>query len=410
MGGGPPVNPIRIKALLLLMLSTLLCWVGFQIPAADASASVHRQLSPLTFDQLGVDGLFAQLVMIGAQYSDPTASISTVQAGAGGLVFAGQPPSGSGPAIEAGIAALNGDALIPPFMSTDEEGGFVSRLSNVLGALPSPRDMPTEWSPAQTQSELAAYARAMRVLGITMDLAPVLDTAPATDTIADESDRSFSENPTIVSLYGLAFAKGLEQGGVVPVVKHFPGLGHANADTDLGPATDPPLAQLAQEDLIPFENAIRAALPVVMMSNVMVPGLTGDTPASLSPAAYTFLHGLGFNGMTITDSLDAGAISGAGDSAPAASVKAIEAGADMVIVTNASEFAGVVTQLENAFESGQLPISRIVDALVHVLEAKGYSVTTSLSATLANLMATSMSCRQLALLTGACAHMEHRSP
>src|SRR5581483_586671 len=112
---------------------------------------------------------------------------------------------------------------------------------------------------------------------------------------------------------GMAFAQGLQAAGIVPVVKHVPGIGHASADTDLGPATDPPLAQLQGHDLIPFDQAVSAGAPVVMVSHAIVPGLTGGLPASLSPATYQLLRdGLGFQGVAVTDALAAGAISAAG--------------------------------------------------------------------------------------------------
>ena len=178
-----------------------------------------------------------------------------------------------------------------------------------------------------------------------MDLAPVLDTASPADTVAGESYRSFSENGGVAASYGLAYAKGLRAAGVVPVAKHFPGLGHASADTDNGPATDPPLSQLETDDLIPFEQAAAAGLPVVMVGHPMVPGLTGSVPASLSPAAYQFLRTqVGFGGVAMTDDLDAGAISAAGYTQPAAAVRAIESGADMAMI-DAGQWSATVSAL-----------------------------------------------------------------
>src|SRR5262249_31671276 len=158
-------------------------------------------------------------------------------AGVGGIVFFGQPPAGSGPALRSGIAALAQAATshgqVVPWMSTDEEGGPIARLANVIGALPSPRQMAAQWSPAQVQAVLASDGGAMRWLGITMDLAPVVDTASPANTVAGENFRSFSENGHTAAAYGIAYANGLSSAGVVPVVKHFPGLGHSTANTDL---------------------------------------------------------------------------------------------------------------------------------------------------------------------------------
>ena len=89
--------------------------------------------------------------------------------------------------------ALLGAAHIVPLMATDEEGGEIERLSNVVGALPWPRQMAEQWSTAEVTAQLTGVAQRMRALGMNMDLAPVLDTASSTDTIDDEDFRSFSE-------------------------------------------------------------------------------------------------------------------------------------------------------------------------------------------------------------------------
>jgi hypothetical protein len=259
-------------------------------------------------------------------------------------------------------------------MSTDEEGGYVARLSKVIGSLPTPRQMAAMWTTAQVQSVMATHGAAMHGLGFTMDLAPVLDTAPVSDTIADETDRSFSENGDVAAAYGLAFANGLSQSSVVPVVKHFPGLGHANANTDLGPATDPSLSQLESDDLIPFQQAVAHGLPVVMVSHAMVPGLSGSVPASLSPATYGFLRGsLDFSGVALTDDLAAGAIVDAGYSEPAAAVAALSAGADMAMI-DVSAWPATVTALEQAVSSGRISLSSVNQSVTRIVQAKGLRI------------------------------------
>ena len=319
-----------------------------------------------------------QVLMVSGQFSNLGASTPMAAAGVGGFVLFGQPSAGSGPAIGSGIAGLDASAgahgQVVPWMSTDEEGGPIARLSNVIGPLASPRQMAAQWTPAQVQSVMAGHGSAMRSLGLTMDLAPVVDTASPGDTVAGESYRSFSENGGVAASYGVAYANGLQSSGVVPVVKHFPGLGHATADTDNGPATDPPLSQLETDDLIPFEQAARAGLPVVMVGHPMVPGLTGTVPASLSPATYQLLRGqVGFGGVALTDDLDAGAISAAGYTQPAAAVRAIEAGADMAMI-DAGQWSATVSALSQAVSSGALPTAELDAAATRVLAAKGIPV------------------------------------
>ncbi len=316
-----------------------------------------------------------QLLMVAGQFSDLSASTPMASAGVGGLVLFGQPAAGSGPTISSGIGSLDASARahgqIVPWMSTDEEGGPIARLAQVIGPLPSPRQMAAGWTPAQVQSAMTSHGSAMASLGVTMDLAPVLDTASPGDTVAGESYRSFSENGGVAASYGLAYARGLRAGGVVPVAKHFPGLGHASADTDNGPATDPPLSQLETDDLIPFEQAALGQLPVVMVGHPMVPGLTGSVPASLSPAAYQFLRTqVGFGGVAMTDDLDAGAISAAGYTQAAAAVRAIESGADMAMI-DAGQWSATVSALLHAVSSGALPMARVDAAATRILAAKG---------------------------------------
>jgi beta-N-acetylhexosaminidase len=177
----------------------------------------------------------------------------------------------------------------------------------------------------------------------------------------------------------VAFARGLLAGGVIPVVKHFPGLGQASYNTDFGRASDPPLSVLQRSSLLPFKAAITARLPVVMVGHVSVPGLTGRLPASLSPAAVTGLlrHQLGFHGLVLTDSLSAAAIADAGFSVERAAPRAIAAGDDMVLF-NATDPTStgnaVIASISAAVASGRLPRLRLNEAVAHVLTAKGINV------------------------------------
>jgi beta-N-acetylhexosaminidase len=313
--------------------------------------------------------VLAQLIMVGAQYSDPGASAQVLTDGAGGLVFFGSPAAGTGSTLASQIAALETSARIVPLMSTDEEGGEIARLSNLVGALPWPRQMAEEWTPAELSAQLATVARAMKALGMNMDLAPVLDTASSTDTIDYEEYRSFSEDGATAAEYGIAFLHGLSAGGIVGVVKHFPGLGHANGDTDTGPASDPPLGQLVGDDLVPFKQAIAAGVRVVMMSNVTEPDW-GSTPASLNPSAYTYLRQMGFNGMVLTDSLDAGAISATRTDGAQAVVEAIEAGADMAMITTPTDFPGALAGLEQAVSAGHLSMAQVIRSVDRIVAVK----------------------------------------
>jgi beta-N-acetylhexosaminidase len=321
--------------------------------------------------------LAEQTLVVPVEESDVAAVTTQVAAGAGGVIlFGASAPSN----LAAGLHALDAAAPngIAPLVMTDEEGGAVQRMANLVGSLPSARTMGETMSPAQIQSLVTAVASRMRTAGVTMDLAPVLDLDDGVGPNNRDPDgtRSFSLNPKVASADGIAFLQGLEAGGIVPVVKHFPGLGEASGNTDVAPATTQPWSSLEQSGLLPFEGAIAAGAPAVMIANATVPGLT-NLPASISPEVITtVLRGqLGFHGLVITDSLSAGALVDIGYSVPRAVVAAITAGADMVLYTAATSQVGALTSataaaLVAAVDAGTLDRSRLVAAVADILAVK----------------------------------------
>jgi beta-glucosidase-like glycosyl hydrolase len=215
-----------------------------------------------------------------------------------------------------------------------------------------------------------------------MDLAPVLDAAPRDLEAAALGLRSLSSDPGTVVDDGLAFVHGLEDGGIVPVVKHFPGLGAVQANTDLAPATTPPLAELERRDLVPFRRAVEDGIPVVMVGHPVVPDLSDGLPASLAPTTYDYLRAaIGFDGVAMTDALRAGALSAAGYDVPAAAETALEAGADMVLLNDLDELAVVRGRLLDAVAAGRLPLGRLDTAVGRILTAKHVCPAAAVAAT-----------------------------
>jgi len=322
----------------------------------------------------------AQLVVVPVQENDVLAAKTMVARGAGGIILFG---SDAPPALPADLAALQRSAPrgLPALVMTDEEGGGVQRLANLAGNLPWPRTMAATLTVAQTRALAERVARGLRAAGVTMDLAPVLDLSdgPGPDAAHPDGARSFSINPPVATAYGLAFAQGMLQGGVIPVVKHFPGLGQASYNSDFGPSSVPSLPVLKAAALRPFDTAITAGVPAVMVGNVSVPGLTGGLPASLSTAAITGLlrDQLGFRGLVLTDSLSALAVKDAGYGVPRAAARAIGAGADMVMFDSSDPGAtadAIIARIAAAVRSHRLPVSRLDDAVQHVLAAKHISL------------------------------------
>jgi beta-N-acetylhexosaminidase len=320
----------------------------------------------------------AQLLVVPADLSDVAGVAPAVAAGAGGVLLTGAPAA---PTLAGQLAALRRAARdgLAPLVMADEEGGGVQRLLGAVAPFPWARVVAAEYTTAQTERLGALVGRQMKALGVGMDLAPVLDVdgGPGPDARHPDGLRAYSGDPAVVSAEGLAFARGLRASGVIPVGKHFPGLGHATYDTDFGPAYVPPLAELSRDDLLPFQAAIRAGLPAIMVANAIVPGLTRG-PASLSWAAVTGLlrRRLGFTGLILTDSLSAQAVSAAGFSVPQAAVRAVVAGADLVLYGPVGPgeaialFDDAVGALLAAVRDGSLPVRRLDAAVGQVLAHK----------------------------------------
>jgi beta-N-acetylhexosaminidase len=316
----------------------------------------------------------AQLIVVPVDERAVASALPAVRDGAGGVILFGP----SAPAdLAQQVAALKAQAPggIAPFVMTDEEGGGVQRLANLVGDISWPRVMAASLSTDAVRQLGEETGRKLVSNGVDMDLAPVLDLASGPGPDADHTDgpRSFSGDPNVAAAYGIGFAQGLMAGGALPVVKHFPGEGQATANSDYRAASTPPLPTLKSSDLMPFDQAVHASLPAVMVGNDATPGLS-TAPASLSPAAIGgLLRGeLGFRGLVLTDSLSANAIRSTGLDVPHAAVQAVVAGADMVLydLSSTTDPAAIRSQLVAAVALGMLPQSRLDDAVTHVLAAK----------------------------------------
>ncbi len=264
-------------------------------------------------------------------------------------------------------------ARLPLAVSVDEEGGRVQRLSSLIGSAPSARVLAQTLTPEQVYRLALDHGRKMRNLGITIDFAPVVDVTDAPDDTVI-GDRSFSADPALVTTYAGAYARGLRDAGLLPVLKHFPGHGRASGDSHLGGVVTPPLDDLKNLDLVPYRTLAAQAPVGVMIGHMQVPGLTGSDPASLSPAAVGLLRtgtgygGPPFDGPVFTDDLSSmKAISDRYDVADAA-LKALQAGADTALWVTTTEVPAVLDRLVSALAGGELRMPNI-DASVRRMAA-----------------------------------------
>ena len=342
----------------LLVVAALLAGLvappaGAAGPTGDPAGWTDRQLA-------------AQLVLAGYDMSRIGDATPWVQAGLGGVVLFGTPPSD----LRARLTRLRAAGSVVPMVASDEEGGRVQRLRSLLGALPSAEVLGSTRTTTQVRDLAASYGRKMRATGVDVDLAPVADLS-VPGAYMEQTDRAFARTPSAVAAYAGAWQTGMRTAMVAPVAKHWPGHGSA-ANTHDRAATTPPLSTLESRDLVPFDALQRAGIPAVMVGHLQVPGLTEPgTPATLSPRAYRYLRErAGPTRLLVTDSLNMGAIRLGMRLTPAqAAVRALRAGADMVLVDPGGP-GPVVDAVQRAITGGSYPRTAAVAAVRRVLAVK----------------------------------------
>jgi beta-N-acetylhexosaminidase len=222
-----------------------------------------------------------------------------------------------------------------PIVAVDQEGGEI----RIVPWAPPSRSAPEQAAAGSVRADARAAGRALRRLGITVSLAPVGDVPSVAG--AALGGRAFARDPDVAGGAMAASVRGWREGGVAATAKHFPGLGGATVNTDDGPATvGRTRAQLERTDLPPFAAAIEAGVPLVMVGHARYPALDPDRIASQSrPIVGGLLRErMGFDGVIVTDSMEARASLATGDVATV-SERAVRAGADLVLLTGRGSYA-----------------------------------------------------------------------
>ncbi len=193
------------------------------------------------------------------------------------------------------------------FIAVDQEGGGVARLKPPFTEFAGNAYM----KGLQDAVEFARIsAKELLDVGINMNMAPVLDVAvdPQASIV---KDRAFGSDPQWVSQLGMAVIHYLQEGGVMSVAKHFPGIGRTTLDSHLDlPFLETSAEDLTAIDLAPFQDAIKKGVAGMMLSHICYRSLDDQRPASLSRkiARDLLRHRLGYDGVVMTDDLDMGAI------------------------------------------------------------------------------------------------------
>jgi len=257
-----------------------------------------------------------QLFMVAANAggSDADAVAGLLGRHIGNIYLAGRSQAGVA-ATAAVVASLRAAArqsgnTVPVSVATDQEGGYVQVLrgpgfSEIPTALAQ-----TAYTPAQLRAQAGIWGAELLRAGVTVDLAPVLDTVPGAAFAPSNApigyfQREYGYTPAVVSAYGNAVAAGLRDAGVAPVVKHYPGLGRVTLNTDVSGNVRDTVTTRNDPYLAPFTAAMRSGTRWVMVSNAYYDLIDSARPAPFSPVVMgTMLRSdAGFTGVIVSDDL-----------------------------------------------------------------------------------------------------------
>lgn len=336
---------------------------------------------PSVLETLTLDEKIGQMIMAGIEGTTPEPETIRLIENykVGGIIFFRKNLTSYSQSLQLvnGIKRVNSVNPIPLFLSVDQEGGRVTRLPG-LEELPTNKEIGLRNDPKLSYQIGSILAEALHAFGMNMNYAPVIDvnSNPKNPVIGD---RSFGDNPSLVSTLGIQTMKGMEANDIIPVVKHFPGHGDTSVDSHLElPQIDKSLEALHELELIPFIDAIDEGADVVMVAHILFPLLDSEFPSSMSKAIMTDLlrEELHFDGVIVTDDMNMDAIVDHYEPGEAA-VQSVKAGSDVILISK--EYNDIVRSIEaikSAVEKGEISEERINESVQRILAVKGkYQIT-----------------------------------
>jgi beta-N-acetylhexosaminidase len=260
------------------------------------------------------------------------------------------------------------------FVAANQEGGLVQALSG-----PGFDTIPTALSQgglatATLESKAARWGSQLRSAGIDLDLAPVADVVPpgtdATNAPIGKLKREYGHTPSGAASHVVAFIGGMQRAGVVTTAKHFPGLGRVVGNTDFADAVTDTVTTTTDSYLQPFQRAIDAGVPVVMVSLATYERIDPKHLAVFSPAVIkSLLHDkLGFRGVVASDSLGATAVKAFTPAARA--IDFLDAGGDLIVVNELSVANPMAEAIAARVATDATFRKRVDDAVRTILTAK----------------------------------------
>jgi len=339
-------------------------------------ASTFRAKARAILARLSLEEKCGQLLLLGVQgQGSPSAEARALvrELGPGGILLfgfnIGEDVSELG-LLTGGLqdAAAASGAGLPLIVAIDHEGGSVFRFKSGVTRLPSAATVGGRGPDyARLLGERAGLE--LSALGINLALAPVVEVRSSANG-SFMGERSYGSDPALVDNVAGAFIEGLGASGVAAAAKHFPG--NADVDPHRGlPVLEVDKTTLDRDYVERFRKAIDHGAAVVLLSHVLVPSVDPERPATISPLLDKALlkDRLRFDGVALTDDLFMKAIA-AGLPPERSAVLAVKGGADLLMLSAGHAGHRVREALVAAVRSGELPESRLDDAVLRVIELK----------------------------------------
>ena len=365
--------------ILLIMILLIITFIKTINKTNDTSKEVinsFEEEKDNKIDEMSLEEKIGQLLIISYRKDDIKEKLPTIleEVKPGGFILFSENITTYDDTINL-IKSIKNSNDIPLFIGIDEEGGNVQRLKNLKDYKTS--DIPY-MSYVKTINDAynlgKVIAEELRVFGINLDFAPVID-CNWDNPKSVIGKRAFEGDYTTVAKLGVSLAKGLKNNKVIPTYKHFPNHGATATDShqDL-PVINKTEEELLNNDLIPYQEAIKNNADMIMISHLALPKITKDyTPASLSYEIITNLlkKKLGFKGLVVTDALNMQALT-KNYSEKEILIKAINAGADLLLMPE--DPVNAVKIIKEAVNEGLISEERINESVEKILSLKDSTI------------------------------------
>jgi beta-N-acetylhexosaminidase len=339
--------PVGVGGVAVLSLSVLAA--PAQARLEQSTMSTNQQITTAAYDRMTPAQRVGQLFM-GAM---PSTGASAAQITAlrsqdiGNVILVGSTTQ-SRASVRSGTKTLSTNVVeagVGAFISTDQEGGEVQRLTGSgFDAMPTALKQ-GKLSASTLRADATVWGAELAGAGVNLNLAPVADTVPAKHASQNQPigqfDREFGHTPSVVAPHVVAFVRGMNAGGVDTTVKHFPGLGRATGNTDTTPRVTDPTTRHSPY-LVPFADGIKAGTEFVMVSSATYPNIDATHLACFSRSIITgLLRGtMKFGGVVISD--DLGTVALRRFSLGTRAVDFFAAGGTMLLDTSLSQLPAMV--------------------------------------------------------------------